>query len=311
MHSVFSKGDTDVEWLNYHHLLYFWTVARLGTISKAAKELSLAQPTISGQIRQLEETLDVKLFERAGRGLKLTEMGQMVFRYADEIFTLGGELMDTLKGRPGGKPLRLLVGVSDMVPKLISHRLIAPALHMDDPVQITCIENKTDRLLAELAVHGLDLVIADAPIAGEAKVRAYNHFLGETGTTFLAVPDLARKYRKGFPQSLDGAPVLLPAEGTIVRRALDHWFEDLQIRPYVVANFDDTALLKAFGEAGEGIFPAPGAIENPIAKQYGVQVVGRTDAVVERFYAITVERRIKHPAVVRISKYARERLFAE
>lgn len=300
-----------MEWLNYHHLLYFWTVARVGSIAKASRELSLAQPTISGQIRALERTLDVKLFERAGRGLKLTEMGHIVYRYADEIFTLGRELMDTVKGRPAGRPLRLLVGVSDMVPKLISQRLIAPALHMEDRVHVTCHENKTDRLLAELSVQGLDLVIANAPIAREAKVRAFNHLLGETGTTFHAVPELARKYRGGFPGSLDGAPVLLPAEGTVVRRALDHWFEDLQIRPLIVAEFDDTALLKAFGQAGEGIFPGPSAIEKAIARQYGVQVVGKTDDIVERFYAITVERRIKHPAVVQISKAAREGLFAE
>lgn len=300
-----------MEWLNYHHLLYFWTVAKVGSISKASKELSLAQPTISGQIRVLEETLDVKLFDRVGRGLRLTEMGHIIYRYADEIFTLGNELMDTVKGRPVGSPLRLRVGVSDVVPKLISQRLLSPALHMEDPVRVIVHENKTDRLLAELSIHGLDLVIADTPIAGEAKVRAYNHFLGETGTTFLAVPDLARKYRNGFPQSLNGAPLLLPAEGTVVRRAIDHWFEDLDIRPVVVAEFDDTALLKAFGQAGEGIFPGPTAITKAIGKHYGAHVVGRTDEVVERFYAITIERRIKHPAVVQISKFARERLFAE
>jgi LysR family transcriptional activator of nhaA len=300
-----------LEWLNYHHLLYFWTVAKVGSISKASKELSLAQPTISGQIRSLENMLEVKLFERAGRGLKLTEMGHIVYRYADEIFTLGGELMDTVKGRPVGRPLRLMVGVSDVVPKLISQRLLAPALHMDDPVRVTCFENKTDRLLAELSVHGLDMVIADAPIAGEAKVRAYNHFLGETGTTFMAVPELARKYRNGFPDSLDGAPVLLPAEGTVLRRSLDRWFEALEIRPLIVAEFDDTALLKAFGQAGEGVFPGPTAIEKTIGKQYNVHVVGRTDEVIERFYVISVERRLKHPAVVEISRVARERLFAE
>jgi LysR family transcriptional activator of nhaA len=300
-----------VEWLNYHHLLYFWTVARVGSIAKASRELSLAQPTISGQIRSLEESLDVKLFERAGRGLKLTEMGHIVFRYADEIFSIGRELMDTVKGRPVDRPLHLRVGVSDAVPKLISQRLLAPALHMDDPVQIVCIENKTDRLLAELSIHGLDLVIADAPIAGEAKVRAYNHLLGETSVSFLAVPKLARHHKGDFPGCLDGAPLLLPAEGTVLRRALDHWFEDLDLRPRIVAEFDDTALLKAFGQAGEGIFPGPAAIAKTIVDQYGVRVLGTTDAVRERFYAITVERRIKHPAVVEISRFARERLFAD
>ncbi len=299
-----------MDWLNYHHLLYFWTVAREGSISKASKELRLAQPTISGQIRQLEDALDTKLFARVGRGLELTEMGRVVNRYADEIFTLGRELLDTVKGRPVDRPLELRVGVADVVPKLISHRLISPALHMADPVRVVCLENKTDRLLAELAVHGLDLVIADAPIAGEARVKAYNHLLGETGVTFLGVPKLARKLRAGFPESLDGAPVLLPAEGTVLRRALDHWFEDLDVRPRVVAEFDDSALLKAFGQAGEGVFPGPTAIAREIGRHYGAHVVGRTDAVRERFYAITVERRIKHPAAVEISRLARERLFA-
>ena len=297
------------EWLNYHHLLYFWTVAKTGSISRASKELRLAQPTISGQIRQLEESLDVKLFERAGRGLKMTDMGHVAFRYADEIFSLGRELMDTVKGRPVDRPMILNVGISDVVPKLISHRLIQPALHMDDPVQVVCRENKTDRLLAELSIQGLDLVIADAPIAGEAKVKAYNHLLGETGVTFLAAPDLARRHRNGFPHSLDGAPMLLPGEETVLRRALDHWFEELDIHPRVVAEFEDSALLKAFGQAGEGIFPGPTAIDKEIGSHYHVHVVGRTEEVVERFYAITVERRIKHPAVVEISRVARERLF--
>jgi LysR family transcriptional activator of nhaA len=181
---------------------------------------------------------------------------------------------------------------------------------MEQAVKVICHENKTDRLLAELAIQGLDLVIADAPIAGEAKVRAYNHLLGETGVTFLAAPKLARKHRARFPSSLDGAPMLLPADGTILRRALDHWFEDLGIQPSVVAEFEDSALLKAFGQAGEGIFPGPTAIAREIRTRYGVHMVGDTDAVTERFYAVTVERRIKHPAVVEISRLARERLFA-
>ncbi len=300
-----------MEWVNYHHLLYFWTVGRLGSISKASKELRLAQPTISGQVRQLEEYMDVKLFERSGRGLKLTEMGRVVHQYAEEIFGLGREMMDTVRGRPSGQPLRLVVGISDQVPKLICHRLISPALHMDEPVQVMCHENKTDRLLAELSVQGLDLVIADSPIADHAKVKAYNHPLGETGVTFFAVPAMARKHRPGFPQSLEDAPMLFPGDGTVMRRGIDRWLEGLNVRPRTVAAFDDSALMKVFGQAGEGIFPGPTAIEKVIGKQYGVHVVGRTTKVVERFYAITVERRIKHPAVVEISRHARKRLFAD
>jgi len=300
-----------VDWLNYHHLLYFWTVARVGSIAGAAEELHLAQPTISGQIKQLEAAMDVKLFEREGRGLKLTETGQLAFGYADDIFGLGRELVDTLRGRCSGHPLRLRVGISDVVPKLIAHRLIAPALHMEEPVQVICCENKTDRLLAELSIQDLDLVLADAPIAGEAKVKAFNHRLGETGTTFFAVPELARKYRNGFPGSLEGAPLLLPGEGTVVRRAINHWLEEHDIKPRIVAEFDDSALLKAFGEAGEGLFSGPTAIERSIGQHYGVHVVGRSEDIVERFYAITIERRIKHPAVVEISRHAKERVFTD
>jgi len=291
--------------------MYFWTVARLGSISKASKELRLAQPTISGQVRQLEGALNVKLFDRVGRGLKLTENGQIVFQYSDEIFGLGRELMDTIKGRPVGHPMRLKVGISDVVPKLISHRLISPALHMDQPVQVVCHENKTDRLLAELSIQRLDLVLSDTPIANQARVKAFNHVLGETGLTFFAVPSIARKYRNGFPASLEGAPILLPSDGTVTRRGIDQWLEELGVRPRIVAEFDDSALLKAFGEAGEGIFPGPTAIEKTIGRHYGVHIVGRTEQVIERFYAITVERRIKHPAVVEISRNARERLFAD
>jgi LysR family transcriptional activator of nhaA len=300
-----------LEWLNYHHLLYFWTVAKEGGIAPAAKALHLAQPTISGQVKSLEESLDLKLFHRVGRRLQLTDDGHIVFRYADEIFGLGRELLDTIKGRPTGRPSKLHVGVSDSLPKLVAHRLLAPALRLEEPVQIICHGDKTERLLAALAVRGLDMVLSDAPIGGNVKVRAFNHPLGECGVTFFATAPMARKYRKGFPQSLDGAPVLLPTEETPVRRNLDHWFDSNGVRPRVVAEFDDSGLLKSFGREGEGIFTAPCIVEEEIRKQFGVQVVGRSDEVVERFYAITVERRIKHPAVAAISESARENLFSE
>jgi len=298
-----------MEWLNYHHLLYFWTVVKEGGVGPAAKALRLAPPTISGQVRALEESLELTLFDRVGRKLQVTDDGRVVFRYADEIFNLGRELLDTVKGRPTGRPLRLHVGISDVLPKLVCHDLLMPALRLPEPVQIVCHGDKTERLLAELAVQGLDLVLSDVPVGGNIKVRAFNHLLGECGLTFFATPDLARKYRRGFPHSLDGAPLLVPTEDSLVRRSLDHWFESIDVRPHLVAEFDDSGLLKSFGQGGEGIFGVPSVVEAGVRKQYGVQVVGRTEEVVERFYAITVERRIKHPAAVAISESAKQNLF--
>lgn len=300
-----------MEWLNYHHLLYFWAVAKEGSVASAAKMLRLSQPTISGQVRTLEGSLELKLFERVGRRLRLTDDGQMVFRYADEIFGIGRELLDTVKSRPTGRPMRLHVGISDHLPKLVCHDLLVPALHLDEPVHITCYGDKTERLLANLAVRGLDLVLSDAPVGGNVKVRAFNHLLGECGLTFFATSALAREHRRGFPQSLDGAPLLVPTQDSPVRRSLDQWFESLGIRPRFVAEFDDSGLLKNFGQGGAGIFSAPTVVEDEIRQQYGVTVVGRSDDVVERFYAITVERRIKHPAVVAISEAAKRNLFAD
>lgn len=298
-----------MEWLNYHHLLYFWVVACHGSVTRAAAELRLAQPTVSTQLRTLEEVLGEKLFARTGRRLVLTDVGRLVFRYADEIFGLGRELLETVKGRPTGQPMRLTVGIADAVPKLIAYRLLRPALTGAEPVRIICREDKPDRLLAQLAVHGLDLVLSDAPIGPTTKVRAFNHLLGECGVTFFATPALARTCRRGFPRSLGGAPMLLPTDNTALRRSLDDWFESEDIRPRVASEFEDSALLMAFGQAGMGLFPAPSAIERQVRSQYGVVVVGRLDAVCERFYAISGERRLKHPAVVAISEAARQRVF--
>lgn len=299
-----------MDWLNYHHLHYFWVVSREGTITKAAEVLRLTQPTISEQLKTFEASLGEELFDRSGRRLTLTDTGRLVLRYADDIFALGQELQDTLAGRPSGRPTKLRVGFSDVVPKLVLHRLIEPALRMRDPtVQVVCREDKTERLLAELSVSDLDLVIADAPLAGQARVRAFNHLLGECGVTFFATAKHARAHRREFPASLDGAPLLLPTENTVLRRSLDHWFDKLGVRPRIVAEFEDSALLKQFGLHGEGIFPGPTAIEDEIVDQYRVKVVGRTEKVVERFYAITVERRIKHPAVRAISDAAHDIIF--
>jgi LysR family transcriptional activator of nhaA len=299
-----------VEWLNYHHLLYFWTVAKEGSIAKACDKLLLAQPTISGQLRQLEESIGEKLFRRAGRGLALTEVGQVVYRYAEEIFGLGRELQDVLKGRPHGRPARLMVGISDLVPKLIAYRILRPVLSMPEPIQLICHEDTTDRLLADLAEHRLDVVLSDAPISSMVRVKAFNHSLGECGVTLFATPALTKKYLKGFPKSLDGAPMLLPIEGSSLRRSLDQWFETHDIRPSLAGEFKDSALMKTFGQAGAGIFPAPSAIEREVKEHYGVRVIGRLTNVFERFYAISIERKLKHPAVLAISDAARERLFA-
>jgi LysR family transcriptional activator of nhaA len=298
-----------MEWLNYHHLLYFWTVARLGSVARATEELYLAQPTISAQIRALEKSLGEKLFTRVGRNLALTEVGQTVFRYADEIFSLGHELSETLQGRSIGRPVRFIVGIADVVPKLIAYRLLDPALGLPDPFRIVCYEDKSERLLAELAVHGLDLVLSDAPIGPMVKVRAFNHLLGECSVSVFGATKLATTYRRRFPQSLDGAPFLFPTENTALRRSLDQWFEAEKIHPLMMGEFEDSALLQVFGQNGMGLFAAPSVIEAEIRQQYGVQVIGRIDTVRERFYAISVERKLKHPAVVAISESARQKLF--
>jgi LysR family transcriptional activator of nhaA len=302
-------AEDSMERLNYHHLLYFWMVAREGTVARAAAQLRLAQPTLSGQIRALEGAMGEKLFERAGRGLRLTEMGRMVFRYANEIFALGRELAESVKGRPTGRPLRLAVGVADAMPKLVAYRLIEPALALPQPARLVVHEQSTERLLAALALHELDVVLTDRVAPPGVSVRAFNHLLGDCGATLFAAPKLAVKYRRGFPRALDGAPFLLPGETSTLRRGLEQWFEKQRIRPRIVGEFDDSTLIKVFGQAGKGIFAAPSIIESSVRKQYGVAVVGSLDRVRERFYAVSAERRLKHPAVIAITESARRELF--
>ena len=298
-----------VEWLNYHHLLYFWTVAREGSIARACETLRLAQPTISGQLRMLEDALGEKLFAKAGRGLELTEVGQVVFEYADEIFGLGRELQDVLKGRPQGRPRRLIVGIADMVPKLIAYRILRPVLAMPEPIQLICEEGSSSSLLADLADHRLDVVLADVPIPPLRGRRAFNHLLGSCGVTLFGAPALAARYRARFPACLDRAPFLLPIEGSNLSQTLDHWFNQSSIRPQVVGEYKDSALMKTFGGAGAGLFVAPSAIEAEVNSHYGVQVVGRINGMTESFYAISVERRLKHPAVMVLRESARDDLF--
>jgi LysR family transcriptional activator of nhaA len=298
-----------MEWLNYHHLLYFWTVVRTGSIAKASVDLRLSPPTISAQIRLLERSLGEKLLRRSGRNLVPTEVGQEVYSYADEIFSLGRELMSAVKGKPAGHPLRLIVGIADVLPKLIARRLIEPALELREPVRIVCREASAERLLAELALQELDVVLSDLPMDPNFKVRAYNHLLGECGLIFVGTHQLAKRYRRGFPKSLHGAPMLLPTDNTAIRRSLDRWFEDQGIRPAIVGEFEDDALLRVFGEAGAGIVPGPSVLGGVLRSQYGLHRIGRTDDVRGRYYAISVEKTIKHPAVMAICESARKKLF--
>jgi LysR family transcriptional activator of nhaA len=298
-----------MEWLNYHHLFYFWNVAREGTIARASIKLRLAQPTISGQLRQFENTLGEKLFVKSGRKLALTEVGQVVYRYAEEIFAVGQELQDVLRGRPQGRPARFLVGVSDVMPKGIVFRVLEPVLKMNQAVQLVCYEDNTDELLVKLAAHQLDLVLTDAPITASSRARAYNHELGSCGISFCAIPELVVRFKKNFPASLNGAPFLLPIEGSAMRRSLEQWFSTHNIRPSIVGEFQDSALLKVFGQAGAGVFAVATAVENDTRTHYGCGTIARTEEIVERFYAISLERRLKHSGVLAVSEAARQFLL--
>ena len=298
-----------MEWLNYHHLLYFWTVAKRGSIARACEELRLAQPTISGQLRALEENLGQKLFARQGRRLVLTEVGQVVYRYADEIFAVGNELTDVLKGRPRDRPLRLIVGVSDLIPKLIAYRILEPALAMKGGVQMECYEDTPEKLLLSLSAHESDLVLTDAPAYSAARVRVFNHLLGSSRVALFASPRLANFYRKRFPDSLSGAPFLLPMKNSALRQIMDQWFETQSIQPRILGEFQDTALLTAFGQAGAGIFAAPLAIEREVRSRYRVAKLGDLGTRVTEYYAISAERKIKHPAATVVAEVAKNKLF--
>ncbi|MBL4848531.1 MAG: transcriptional activator NhaR [Planctomycetes bacterium] len=299
-----------MQWPNFHHLLYFWTIARLGTVAAAAEELMVTPQTISGQIRVLEEALGEKLFGRSGRNLLLTDFGRAVYGYADEIFSVGRELMESLRTGISVRQSSLRVGVTIGMPKLVAHEILQPALRIEPKIRLVCSENRLEALLADLATHTLDVVLADVPVPAQIKVQAYNHLLGKSGITFLGSGTLARGYRRRFPESLDQAPMLLPVPGTSLRGSLDRWFDELKIQPRIVGEFADIALLKAFGQAGAGIFPVPSVVEEEVKRQYRVRHIGATDEVIERFYAISVERRVRHPAMAAICAQAREELFA-
>ena len=298
-----------MQWLNYHHLFYFWTVARMGGVTAASHEIGLAQPTISAQIRSLEQELGQRLFDRVGRRLELTDTGRTVYRYANEIFSLGRELQDTLSGGAPDLREKLRVGVADVLPKMVATRVLAPLLSGDEEIRLVCYEGKPAELLARLGSHELDLVLSDAPVGVENNIRAFNHELGECGVSVFAPKKQAARYRRRFPAALDGAPFIAPTDNTSLRRMLDYWFSQRGIRPRIVAEFEDSALLKAFSQSTGAVFAAPSLVKSWIADAYGVSEVGTIEGVRERFFAISLERKVRNPAVARLLEAAHGSLF--
>lgn len=297
-----------MEWLNYHHLRYFWTTAKEGSLARAAAKLRVSQPSISGQIGELEAAFGEKLFRRAGRNNVLTDAGHVVFGYADEIFALGAEMMNAVGQRPGAKTLRLYVGVADSFPKLVTNEILKPVFALPQEVHAICREGKMEDLLAQLAAHRLDIVLADEPPASNTNFRVFNHPLGETGTTFLAEERLAAKLKRRFPASLQDAPALLPTENTALRRSLETWFRAKDVRPRVVAEFEDLALMKIMAAEGRGFIAVPSLVAKDAMAHYHFRMIGRADDCRLEFHAITAERRIVHPAVARITDKARAML---
>jgi LysR family transcriptional regulator, transcriptional activator of nhaA len=298
-----------MEWLNYHHLFYFWTVARDGSIAKASKALRLAPPTVSEQIRSLEQSLGIKLFEKEGRNLVLTDAGRVAYEYAEDIFSRGREMTDVLSGRTPRRMNRFTLGIADVVPKMIVYRLLLPALKLPEPIRLVCREGDPDKLIAQLAIHEVDLVISDAPLDPSLRIQAFTHLLGQSGLTFFAHPKLAKNLKARFPKCLDGLPFLMPADNTDLRRSLEHWLEVQKVRPLIVGEFEDSALAAVFSEAAVGAFAAPTPTEVQIKRQYGLSVLGRTRDIVASFYAISLDRRLKHPAVIAISEFAHHSVF--
>lgn len=295
--------------LNYNHLQYFWAVAREGSIAKASESLHLTPQTISGQLKLLDEAVGPPLFNRVGRRLVLSDMGRVVFEYAEEIFSVGAELASVVRSNHMSGPKTVTVGIVSSMPKLIAERIVAPAMLADQPVRVRCHEASLEQLLSELAVHKLDLVLSDQPVPDGLSIKAYNHRLGESGMSFFSQRSRARRYRAKFPESLNDAPLLLPSQHSALRRRLDDWFENHELSPRIAGEFDDSALLKAFGEAGAGVFAAPTVIEEEVCRMYRMSAIGRTDEIKERFYALSSERRLKHPSVILITDTARSKLF--
>jgi LysR family transcriptional activator of nhaA len=298
-----------VEFLNYHHLRYFWMVAREGSLRKAAETLRVSPPTISAQIAALEGVLGEKLFRRSPRGLTLTETGHQAFSYAEEIFALGQDFLHSVKQQPTARPLRVNIGIADSLPKLVSHEIIKPIFHLSQPVQAVCLENKTSDLLAQLAVYRLDIVLADEPAPSALPLKTFNHLLGESSVTFCAERKLALRLRRQFPCSLHNESMLLPTSGTALRRTLEQWFQKQGIHPRVVAEYDDAALRKVAAADGLGCFPLPTVVVGEAVTRYGFQPIGQAAGCDVQFYAISAERKLTHPAVVAITSKARGALF--
>ena len=296
--------------INLKHLRYFWAVASHGSITKASQALHLTPQTISGQLRDLEESIGEKLFGREGRNLVLTETGRMVFSYADEMFQLGIELQDVLDGQTFGIKVTVKFGVAMIVPKLLAYRVLEPVLQMNESTNLICHEAPLVDLLADMSIHKLDAVLSDCPINPSLNIRAYNHPLGGSGITFFSVPEHAKKLKKNFPENLHDFPFRMPSKSSSLRMNLENWFDQHAIKPRVVAEFEDRALMKAFGERGTGVFTSPQTMEEDVLEKYGVRVIGRTDEVQENFYLISPERRIRNPAVTAITEAARANLFS-
>ena len=297
-----------MNWLNYHHLQYFWAVSQEGSVAKASEKLHVTPATISIQLRDLEKQLGVKLFRKAGRGLALTEMGTAVQSYANDIFATGQELLDMVHGRPGEGPILFRVGIKDVMPKLIAYQLLEPTLQTAQEIRVACHEGDVSRLIADLAIHKLDVVLSDTPIDPSMKVKAYSHLLGESDVVLVGTKDLAKKVRKNFPDSLNSTPILLPMKDTVLRRSLDIWLEENQIRPQIRGEFEDSAMMKIMGKAGVGVFPVTAIISEEVQAMYRVELIAKVPGVTERFYALSVERKIKHPAVLAISEVAQKKL---
>lgn len=299
-----------MNWLNYHHLLYFWSTAKQGSITKACEVLHLTPQTVSAQIRTLEKVIGEDLFLRAGRRLELTDTGRMVFRYADEIFSLGQELSEAIRGHRTTRSVNLHVGMVDSLPKLIAHHVLEPVLELEEPVKIDYQVGKPDKLIAELLTHELDVVISDGPVPAGMRIRAYNHLLGQCTATLLAAPKLAKKCRQNFPKSLDDIPFLLPGPESALHHSLRRWLDANDVHPEILGEFADSSVVKVFGQKGAGVFAVPTVVEAEVRRQYRVQKIAELEGVVESFYALSVERKVRHPAVVAIYDAAREGIFA-
>jgi LysR family transcriptional activator of nhaA len=296
--------------MNFKHLHYFWVTAKAGGIMRAGEQLHTTPQTLSGQIKLLEDWLGHKLFRKSGRNLELTDDGRVALGYADQIFTLGAELETAVREARGGqRVLDFRVGVADSVAKSVAYRLLEPALTVAEPVRLICSEGKFPDLLAQLALQRLDLVIADEPMSRRMSVKAFNHPLGSTAMSFFAAPQLKAQLKGSFPQCLNGMPMLIQGAAASVRQQLEGWLVQHQIHPRIIGEFDDGALMTAFGREGRGVFMAPTVLEAETVAQFGVEVIGQTDELLEEFFAVSVERRITHPCVVAITHSARAKLF--